>query len=857
MTRVALKGLLQRKLRALLTALAVMLGVAMVSGTFMLTDSIEKAFTSIFNSGYAETDVVVSGRPLVEGASSGAPIVPERVLADVRALPGVAAAGGSLMDLKSNSNSAKLLGRDGKPISSGDSPNLGLGMDPKQPQFTPMELSEGDWPVGAGQIVIDAATAGSENFSVGDKIRVAAGGSISDYTVTGIATLGDAESLGGATIGVFDVAVAQDLFNKHGYDTISVTARDGTSPAQLMKQIRPVLPANVKAETSAARAAADSKEVTTFISYLRYALLAFGGIALFVGGFVIFNTLTITIAQRTRELATLRTLGASRRQVMRSVIVETAAIGALASLGGLALGYGLSRGLSSVFGALGLSLPEATTVIQARTIVLSLVIGVGITLLAGVLPAFRATRIAPINAVREGATAASGRPSRLSLPFAVVVLSIACLALGYGLFAAIATNIRLLMIAGGSIAGFVGVAAISPRLVRPLATVLGYPGRKLGGAAGQLATQNAIRNPSRTAATAAALMVGLTLVTTVAVLGQGLRNSSTTTVERQVTAGYVVTSENGFDTLPLTVGKQIGKIPVVESSSVRSDKARVDGSDVFVTGVEPNIAAFYSFRYKSPSVADPIAALSDGGAIVRKSFAEEHAVTVGSPIEMLTPSGERLNLTVSGILDPGAFDLDPLLGSVVIDQAAFDASFPRAADLYTFLNVPAEGEQFVAQAEAKAVKRYPGVKLSTRDEFVQSRVAGLSQILNLLYVLLALSVVVSLFGMINTLVLAVYERTRELGMLRAVGMPARQIRSMVRQESVMTALIGAAIGLPLGIGLAAAVTSALSQYDIQFSVPLRTLLAFVVVALLAGVLAAVMPARRAGRLNVLEALQYE
>ena len=438
MTRVALNGLLQRKLRALLTALAVMLGVAMVSGTFMLTDSIEKAFTSIFNSGYAETDVVVSGRPLVEGASSGAPIVPERVLADVRALPGVAAAGGSLMDLKSNSNSAKLLGRDGKPISTGDSPNLGLGMDPKQPQFTPMELSDGDWPVGAGQIVIDAATAGSENFSVGDKIRVAAGGSISDYTVTGIATLGDAESLGGATIGVFDVAVAQDLFNKHGYDTISITARDGTSPAQLMKQIRPVLPANVKAETSAARAAADSKEVTTFISYLRYALLAFGGIALFVGGFVIFNTLTITIAQRTRELATLRTLGASRRQVMRSVVVETAAIGALASLGGLALGYGLSRGLSSVFGALGLSLPEATTVIQARTIVLSLVIGVGITLLAGVLPAFRATRIAPINAVREGATAASGRPSRLSLPFAVVVLSIACLALGYGLFAAIA-----------------------------------------------------------------------------------------------------------------------------------------------------------------------------------------------------------------------------------------------------------------------------------------------------------------------------------------------------------------------------------------------------------------------------------
>ncbi|MDX6591548.1 MAG: putative transport system permease protein [Gaiellales bacterium] len=857
MTRVALKGLLQRKLRSVLTALAVMLGVAMVSGTFMLTDSIEKAFTSIFNSGYSDTDVVVSGRPLVEGASSGTPVVPEQVLSDVQGLPGVAAAGGSLMDLESNSNSAKLLGRDGKPISTGDSPNLGLGMDPKQPQFTPMELSEGEWPVGAGEIVIDAATADSEDFGVGDTIRVAAGGAVNDYTVTGIATFGDVESLGGATIGVFDVAVAQDLFDKDGYDTISVTARDGTTPAQLMEQIRPVLPQNVKVETSAARAAADSKEVTTFISYLRYALLAFGGIALFVGGFVIFNTLTITIAQRTRELATLRTIGASRRQVMRSVVVETAAIGTLASLGGLALGYGLSRGLSSVFGALGLSLPEATTVIQTRTIVISLVIGIGITLIAGVLPAFRATRIAPINAVREGATASSGRHSRVSLPFAVVMLSIAFLTLGYGLFADVATNVRLLMIAGGSLAGFVGVAAISPRLVRPLALVLGYPGRRLGGAAGKLATQNAIRNPSRTAATAAALMVGLTLVTTVAVLGQGLRNSSTSTVERQVTAEYVVTAEDGFSTLPLTVGEQIGKIPLVESSSVRSDKAKVDGSDVAVTGVEPNIGGFYAFRYKGTPGADPVASLSTGGAIVRKTFAEEHDITIGSQLEMLTPSGERLDLKVSAILDPGTFDLDPLLGSVVIDQAAFDGSFPRPADLYTFLNVPAEGEQFVAQAEAEAVKRYPGVKLNTKDEFVQSRVAGLSDILNLLYVLLALSVVVSLFGMINTLVLAVYERTRELGMLRAIGMPARQIRSMVRQESVTTALIGAAIGLPLGIGLAAAVTSALSEYDIQFSVPLLTLLAFVVVALVAGVLAAVMPARRAGRLNVLEALQYE
>jgi len=352
-------------------------------------------------------------------------------------------------------------------------------------------------------------------------------------------------------------------------------------------------------------------------------------------------------------------------------------------------------------------------------------------------------------------------------------------------------------------------------------------------------------------------MIGLTLVTTVAVLGQGLRATATETAERQILADFVVTSENGFDLLPPAVGDQIASVPGVESSSVRSDRASVLGTTTSVTGLdESTIERFYRFRF-SESDPQAVSALGHGGAIVRKSFADTEHLEIGDPLRMLSPSGKTLRLHVSGILDQGKFDLDPLLGSVVIDQAAFDRSFPRPADLYTFLNVPPEAAPFMDQAEAQAASRYPGVKLHTRDEFVQSRVSGLSQILNLLYVLLALSVVVSLFGMVNTLVLAVHERTRELGMLRAIGMTARQTRSMVRQESVTTALIGAAIGLPLGIALAAAVTRALSEYDIQFSVPVLTLLMFVLVALVAGVLAAVMPARRAGRLDVLEALQYE
>jgi putative ABC transport system permease protein len=350
-------------------------------------------------------------------------------------------------------------------------------------------------------------------------------------------------------------------------------------------------------------------------------------------------------------------------------------------------------------------------------------------------------------------------------------------------------------------------------------------------------------------------MIGLTLVTTVAVLGQGLRTSAKETVERQVTADYVVTSQNGFDGLPPAVGQRIASVPGIDATSVRSDKAKAFGSTTTVTGVEGDrIGAFYAFRFSQGSEA-ALAALDRGGAIVRRSYAEKHQLTVGSPLRLVTPSGETVRLRVEALLDQGKFDLDPLLGSVVISQQRFDEAFPRPVDLYTFVNVP-EGVITDAMV-AQGVERYPGVRVSTRAEFVDERSSGIEQILNLLYVLLALSVVISLFGMVNTLVLAVFERTRELGMLRATGLTRRQTRRMVRHESVITALIGAALGLPLGILLAATVTRSLAEYDIAFSLPVGTLVAFVAVAVVAGVLAAIVPARRASRLDVLEALGYE
>jgi putative ABC transport system permease protein len=396
---------------------------------------------------------------------------------------------------------------------------------------------------------------------------------------------------------------------------------------------------------------------------------------------------------------------------------------------------------------------------------------------------------------------------------------------------------------------------VAPRLVRPLAALVGLPAQHLGGTAGDLARRNAVRNPGRTASTAAALMIGLTLVTTVAVLGQGLRTSAKETVERQVAADWVVTSENGFDGVSPDVGRQIAAVPGVEATSVRSDKAKAFGSSTTVTGVEGDaIGDAYRFRFSEGTDA-ALGELDRGGAIVRRSYADDHDLHVGSPLRLVTPSGRVVHLHVAAVLDQGKFDLDPLLGSVVISQQRFDASFPRPVDLYTFVNVP-DGlvtEQLLSQG----VDRYPGVRVLSRAEFVADRSAGIEQILNLLYVLLALSVVISLFGMVNTLVLAVFERTRELGMLRAIGLTRRQTRRMVRHESVITALIGASLGLPLGVLSAAGITHSLAEYDIAFSVPVGTLVAFVAVAVVAGIVAAIVPARRASRLDVLEALGYE
>jgi putative ABC transport system permease protein len=858
MIAATVQGLWGRKLRTALTALAVVLGVAMVSGTYVLTDTITKAFDGLYDDSYKDTSAVISGKEVVKNASSGKATVPESLVDEVRALPGVATAAGAVFDVSGTTDLTKLIGRDGKKIGTPQAPNFGWGIDPKEERFNPLTLTAGNWADGSDQVVIDAGTAKNEHYRVGDRIRAAAEGPTRAFDVVGIARFGSVDSIGGATFAVFDVPTAQSMLNKKGQlDSIFIGAKSGVTDAAVAKEVRPLLDSSAVVRTGAEQGAADSKETNDGLAVIKYFLLAFAGISLIVGSFVIFNTLSMTVAQRVRELATLRTLGASRKQVMRSVMLEGFITGLVAAIVGLFFGFLLAKGLNAFFVAIGIDLPTKGTVLATRTVVVSLLIGVGITMLATISPARKATRVPPIAAVREGATLA---PSKIaSHPVtASVVLGVAVLALGFGLFAGLATGARLALIGLGCITLFVGVGLISSRLVKPLAAALGAPGERFGGVSGQLARENATRNPTRTARTAGALMIGLALVTLVATLGASLKGTNRNALEDQVRADYVVTSDNGFDPFTTGAGKAVQDAPgVAVESSVRSDSAVAFGNEGTVTGVDPaTIGQVYDYRWNKGSDR-VLLSLGFDGAVIRDSVADAENLAVGDRFSITTPQGKKVPLVVRGIYKPPAEDVDPLLGDVTIAQRAFDTHFPRPKDLFSFVDTDEGVTTQTTVGLERALGPYPEAVLHTKAAWVDERAGGIDTILNIFYVLLALSIVVSLFGMVNALALAVFERTRELGMLRAIGLTRRQARRMIRHEGIITAMIGAALGLPLGVLLAAVVVQALSDMDVTFSLPVVTITVFAIVAMAAGTLAAVLPARRASRLNVLKALQYE
>ena len=789
MTKVVLKGLAARPLRTALSALAIVVGVAFVCAALTFTGAMRGAADSLSSAAYDGTDAVVTAKSAFEpGTDSFAqkPTLPAATLDEVRGTAGVDVAVGDITD------TAQIMDADGEPL--GDGPYFGSGFDARTPgagELTPFRLGEGRWAAAPGEVVIDQGSAEKADYAVGDRITVATRGEAREFEVVGIATFADVKSIGTASFAVFDLAAAQELFGKAGaYDRILVAGDLEQGPAGTV------------VGSAAADDRFDLEGLKSFVDILRTILLAFAGVALLVGAFTIFNALSIAIAQRTRELGLLRMVGASRRQVRRMVLLEALAIGLGASAVGLGAGLLLAAGLETLFTSMGLSLPIAGMSLSGGTVIAAMIVGVGVTLVAALLPARRATKVAPVAALREAGDAVS----RVRLP---------------------------------------------GRVLRWVTGLVGRPSARIGGSAGRLARTNAMRHPGRTAATASALLIGVALVTAVTVVAKGLQDVSAGSLERRVQATAVVASADGWTPIDPAVERAVAYAPGVTAvSSLAQDAALAFGEEEGVNAVDTaTVNEVFAYDLKAGDEA-AIAGLGFGGALVDDGWATEHGLGVGDPFTITSPDGTELELSVRAIEESPVLDILGL-GPITISREAFDGAFSTERNRFTLIS---GGD---VAALDKALAAFPEVEVSSKSQFITKQTEWIGQILAVLWVLLALAVIVSLFGIVNTLVLATFERRRELGTLRAMGMSRRQLRRMVRHESVITALMGALPGIGVGLALAFAVVAALGEYGLEFVIPTGALVAVAVIAVLAGMAAAVLPARRAARTDVLAALAYE
>ncbi|MGI9096957.1 MAG: FtsX-like permease family protein [Solirubrobacteraceae bacterium] len=850
MRKVALRGLRARPLRTILTALSVVLGVAMIAGTYVLTDTINRSFSEVFSQANVGTDVVVAPRKVDEDFFTAPSPLDERLVQRVRAVDGVAAAAGGVQGDVSI--------RDAKGDRIGGNVNLVLSLQP-----TPLgafEFVAGRAPRAGSELALSAKAFTEEGFSLGDEVTVVGDEGARRFRLVGSAKFGDVDTVAGYPAAIVTLATAQALTGDRGeVDTISVAGRDGVAPARLRARVDAALAGEpVEVRTGTQDAAQQTADLEDAFGFVRTALLVFGGIALFVGAFVIYNTFTITVAQRTRELALLRTLGASRRQVLRSVVLEAAVIGLVASLLGLLGGLLLAPGLRGLLQIIGADLPATASVIATRTIVVALLVGVVVTVLASLVPALRATRIAPIVALREGLTAAP-RTGRKRIAFAALLCLAGAGILAYGLFGGASGGGAAATLGGGAVAVFLGVALLSPQLVRPIAWVVGAPLQRLAGVTGRLARENATRNPARTAVTAAALMVGVALVAFVSIFAAGLRGSIDRAVDRAFAGDLTVVDKSGFGSTPPALADSLRRVPGVGAvSSVRFSEAKVAGKrgTTSVSGIDPDtIARTYTLSWKDGSDAT-LSRLGSDGVLADVGYSK--STKIGDRLKMLTPAGKRVTYTVRGILDEGS-DFGLLGGGLVLPNARLRADFDAKEDSFVFLRFAGGAPPVATRAAIDRLlnARFPDAETQDREQVKEAQAGQINQLLYLIYALLALSLIVALFGIVNTLALSIFERTRELGLLRAVGTSRRQVKRIVRLEAVITSLIGALLGLVLGVLFALAISRPLEAEGFRLTFPVTTLVLLVAGAALAGMLASLWPARRAARLDVLQALAYE
>ena len=846
MWRVTIKGILARKVRFLLTGVAVMLGVAFVSGTLVLTATIGHTFDNLFSTIYAHTDAIVREKAsLGSGFEQQRGRIDTRVLDTVKTAPGVAVAEGQIQGF------AQIVKADGKALGNPGrgAPTFGFAWS-SDPDLSTFHVVKGHAPQAPDQIVIDQKSADKAGYKVGSRVPVVTKHGRDVYQLVGLAKFGDANSLLGASAVLFTPETATVVLGEPDkFDVIAVKAASGVSQAQVVRNIDASLAKDnvpgVEAVTGKEITKENQSNVRQGLSFFNTFLLIFGVVALLVGSFIIFNTFSIVVAQRTREMALLRAIGAARRQVLTAVVGEAVLVGLVASIIGFVGGIGLATGLKGLLAALGIDIPAGGIVVPVNAAIWAFVTGLVVTTVASLAPALRASRIPPIAAMRDVSIDRSGTSIVRILSGGLVTLA-GIVALLAGLFG---QQIAAVGVGAGVI--FLGVAILGPVIASPVAAALGAPIRALRGVTGRLAESNAARNPKRTSATAAALMIGVALVVFITIFGASIRSSVNAAIDKSMKADYVVTSGSfGTGILPLQLEQKLRQAPGVTSvSGVRSGQFEVKGSVKQLIAVDPNqVNSLFDVEVTKGDIRN----LGTGGIAVLNTTASDNNWKLGSPVTVRYAQSGTKTLTVQAIYKQNQ------VGSYIISVDAYAVNFPDQFDSQIYIKTASGPSPQVRQSLQAVMQDYPAGKLQDRNEFKQSQGNQVNTFLNLVYVLLTFAIVIAVFGIANTLGLSVIERTHEIGLLRAVGMTRRQLRSTIRWESVIVALLGAVLGLVIGVFFGWAMVTALRDQGInQLAFAPLSLALIIVIAGVFGVIAAILPARRAAKLDVLRAVTTE
>ena len=847
MFKAAWKSLMGRKLRLLMSTFAIVLGVAFVAGSLIFTDTLSRSFDAIFASSVG--DVVV--RPEGGTADDGTPTtktMPASLVDRLAEVDGAARADGNV-----SSFSVFVVGTNDKVVGGQGAPGIGLNWNdaPAANGLEGLEIVDGRAPTAEGEIALDEGTAETAGYEVGDQVHLVTSTrqALLTPTLVGIATFADGGSTNGATLTIFDTKTAQDLFldGKDAFNDAWVTA-DGVSQEELRDDVARVLPDGYEAVTGDAAADEAASDLMKAISFISTFLLIFAGISLVVGSFLIVNTFSILVAQRSRELALLRALGASRRQVTRSVLFEALVLGFAGSTIGLGLGVLLAMGIRALFATFGLDLSGQSLIFEPRTAVAAYVVGILVTVAAAYIPARRSAKIPPVAALRDDVAMPES-----ALHWRLVVGAVLIVAGGAGMLSGLYADVPRpgWWVGGGILAVLLGVAAAAPVISRPVVATATALYRRVYGTVGNLAGQNSLRNPRRTAATASALMIGLALVTTMSILGSSAKASVDKTIEENFYGDLVVSNVIGMPFSPSIADdiKTVSGVDVV--SRMRFANMSFDGGNS-LAGIEPGtlqkVAAV-------PMVSGSLDDLRDGTVVVDEGAAKDKHLTVGDEVEIDFPTGKE-SLEVVGVYG----DNDPVLWTsyaTTLNTLA-KAGYPPA-DSYLLITVDDGADPAAVQtAVEEQTAELPTVTVKDQAGFAEEQRAPIDQMLLLIYALLGLALVIAVLGIVNTLALSVIERTREVGLLRAIGLGRGQLRRMIRLEAIVIAVLGAVLGVGMGLVFGLALMTSLADDGLEVvKVPFGQLALYVVAAGLVGVLAAVFPARRAARLDVLRAIATE